>query len=432
MLQIPHNASRIVSILVAGALVLAACGSDTDGESADASPDASAVAADSDTESTETDTDSAAADSTTNESPTDNGATPVSAGSIEDAPVADGTIPTASDYLGTYELADEAFGTMVTVTVDGGSRVIETNALPDHETGDFPNAGNPNVITAQDLTWTFPTEPVYTGGAVNARTPGVAINGVKFEPATAETVTCESGETFRIEAIQELLDLGLDFNNAHVQPTGEYHYHGISELLVDAYATDDDLVLIGFMADGYLAYYSKSGAYESSYALDTDARTGSGCVASGPDSLSVEVEGTNPDGTFNSDWVYTAGSGDLDECNGAVIDGTYAYIVTDTYPYISRCLNGEPSADAGAGGPGGGGEAPGGAAPGGAGEGAAPAGGAGGAPPDLTAAAEALGVSVEELQAALGGPPPDFGAAAEILGVSVEELEAVVPAPPNG
>ena len=53
----------------------------------------------------------------------------------------------------------------------------------------------------------------------------------------------------------------LDFNNAHVQPTGEYHYHGISELLVDAYASDDDLVLVGFAADGHLMYYSKSGAY---------------------------------------------------------------------------------------------------------------------------------------------------------------------------
>lgn len=48
---------------------------------------------------------------------------------------------------------------------------------------------------------------------------------------TAETVTCTTGGTFRVEAIQDIYDLGLDFNNAHVQPTGEYHYHRASELL---------------------------------------------------------------------------------------------------------------------------------------------------------------------------------------------------------
>jgi hypothetical protein len=56
--------------------------------------------------------------------------------------------------------------------------------------------------------------------------------------------------------------------------------------------------------------------------------------------------------------VWSDATGDLDECNGTEIDGTYAYIVTDTYPFISRCLNGEASADAGPGGPPPDGEAP--------------------------------------------------------------------------
>ena len=139
-----------------------------------------------------------------------------------------------SQYLGSYQLADSEFGTMTTVNVTSTTRTIETNALPDHETGTFPNSGNPNAIAAQDLTWTFPVTPTWTGVPTEPRVPGVALNGVKFEPATAETITCESGETYRVEAIQDLYSLGLDFNNAHVQPSGEYHYHGISELLVEA------------------------------------------------------------------------------------------------------------------------------------------------------------------------------------------------------
>lgn len=183
-----------------------------------------------------------------------------------------------SDYLGSYTLTDDEFGTMVTVTVEGSTRTIETNALPDHETGEFPNEGNPNTIAAQDLTWRFPTEAVYTGGAAEPRVPGVAVNGVKFEPGTAETVSCSSGEFDRVEALQDMFDLGLDFNNAHVQPTGEYHYHGASELLIDAY---------------------------------------------------------------ESDWVFDEEDGDLDSCNGTTIEGQYVYLVTDSYPYVPRCLNGE-------------------------------------------------------------------------------------------
>ena len=267
------------------------------------------------------------------------------------------------DHLGSYVLEDEEFGTMVTVTVDGATRTIETNALPDHETGEFPNQGNPNTISAQDLSYEFTTEPTYVGDATEVRTPGVAVNGVKFEPGTAETVSCDSGETYRVEALQGLYDLGLDFNNAHVQPTGEYHYHGVSELLADAYSTDEDLVHVGFAADGYLMYYSKSGAYESGYELSEELRSGTGCVGSTAlRSGDIDIDGTSPDGTYTSDWVYSEDNGDLDECNGIEIDGEYAYLITDTYPYVSRCLNGEVNES----GPGAGGPPPGGPPPGGA------------------------------------------------------------------
>ncbi len=66
---------------------------------------------------------------------------------------------------------------------------------------------------------------------------------------------------------------------------------------------------VGFAADGFLMYDSKSGADSPSYSLSTDAN--------GDDNLS------------------------LDECNGTEIDGSYASVITDEYPFISRCLNGE-------------------------------------------------------------------------------------------
>lgn len=56
--------------------------------------------------------------------------------------------------------------------------------------------------------------------------------------------------------------------------------------------------------------------------------------------------------------------------------------------------------------------------------------GAGGAP-DFSDAAAALGVTVDELEAALGQPPFDLAAAATALGVTEAELEAALPAPPG-
>lgn len=274
---------------------------------------------------------------------------------ISTGPAAAGTtapVPgTAATYLGSYTLDDATYGTQVTTTVEGSTRTITTNALPDTRTGTFPNAGNPNAISAQDNTYTFTTEPAFVGEATPVRTTGVAVNGVKFEPGTAETVTCASGEVYRVEALQDDYDLGMDFNNAHVQPDGEYHYHGVSELMVDVLDGADDLVHVGFAADGHLMYYSRSGAYRPGYVLSTEPRTGTGCVGSsalGGEAVD-DLEGTVPDGTYTSDYVFDASAGDLDECNGTTVDGVYVYLVTDDFPFVGRCLNGEVSEQQGGG-----------------------------------------------------------------------------------
>ena len=53
----------------------------------------------------------------------------------------------------------------------------------------------------------------------------------------------------------------------------------------------------------------------------------------------------------------------------------------------------------------------------------------GGGPPDLEAAATILGITRQELEAALGPPPPDFAAAAQALGITEQELRAALGVP---
>lgn len=95
-------------------------------------------------------------------------------------------------------------------------------------------------------------------------------------------------------------------------------------------------------------YVSTSGAYTSGYVLASGARTGTECTVRSPFGGTTDLAGTTTDGTYTSDWVWSEPAGDLDECNGTTIDGEYVYLLTDTYPYVGRCLMGEPAADAGA------------------------------------------------------------------------------------
>jgi len=244
-----------------------------------------------------------------------------------------------SNFLRSYSINDSDYKTETTVTVSDSTRSIKTNALPNHETWVFPNDENPNTISAQDNSYELPTEWEFKNTQGWAREPWIAVNGIKFEPETNERVECESWETYRIEAKQETFKvIGLDDQHAHVQPTGTYHYHGVSQWLVDFADRWDDLVHVWFAKDWFHMYYSKSWVYAPSYKLREEAREWTSCAYRWTD---VDIQWTTPDGTYVSDWVFDETLWDLDACNWIEVEGEYAYILTDEYPYIWRCLNGE-------------------------------------------------------------------------------------------
>ena len=253
----------------------------------------------------------------------------------------DSPMTNSTDFWKGYTISSAEFGTQTTVEIKNGKRIIKTNALPNHATGIFPNEGNPNTISAQSRTYEFPITPEFSGESKWVREPGIALNGVKFEPETAERFVCETGEVYRVEAFQDVVDLGLDHNHAHVQPTGAYHYHGAPVELIKKLDKGEDVILVGFAQDGFPICYSKSGQYKPSFQLASKSRTGDACSYNNPSQrMSKDLDKTQPDGTFVSDWDYVEGLGQLDECNGIIIDGQYTYFVTDDYPYMSRCLKG--------------------------------------------------------------------------------------------
>lgn len=226
----------------------------------------------------------------------------------------------------------------VSIREEGAYRYIQANGIPDHVTGSFPNRSNPHSISEQRYQYRVPIVPTYSGGKtdVQGQPSGIALNGIPFDPGTAECygqprggrpgTSCEWREEAIINGKGQL---GLDTSNAHVQPSGAYHYHGIPNGLV-ALRTQagQDLVHVGYGADGHKMWVSLSGAYRPSYQLKSGTRP------NGP--------GGRYTGQYTEDYQFISGSGDLDNCNGVTIEGEYGYVLTKQFPFIPRCLNGTP------------------------------------------------------------------------------------------
>jgi hypothetical protein len=213
-----------------------------------------------------------------------------------------------------------------------GVRFVRADGLPNHATGAFPNRANPNRISAQSYYFRMPLKPVKTGRATYYRPNhlfGVALNGVVFDPNTAEFWNDDRRSGWMIEALSGARPLGIDHNNAHVQPDGSYHYHGVPTGLVEKLGGKGRL-LVGWAADGFAIYVDETA--RSSWRLKAERDPG------GP--------GGRPDGTYSLDYEYVRGLGDLDECNGRegvtteFPQGTYHYVVTAKFPHVPRCFMG--------------------------------------------------------------------------------------------
>ena len=254
----------------------------------------------------------------------------------------------------------------VKIEVKDGYRVITSNGIPDHTVGKFPGYGNPNTISPQKYSFNVPLSPKPAAGQSRVQIFGIAVNGVVFDPGTAEL--WNNNFQYHYEALSGVLSsrnsLGVDENLAHVQPNGAYHYHGIPRGLLTKLDYTHKMALVGWAADGYPIYgpyiYSKANdassslvKVSSSYKLKDGNRPG----GDGP--------GGAYDGSFASDFVY-AKTGELDQYNGRTgvtpefPKGTYYYVLTENFPFIPRQFKGQPDSSFSKGGPGGPGGGPGG------------------------------------------------------------------------
>jgi hypothetical protein len=236
------------------------------------------------------------------------------------------------------------------------TRTMTANGIPDHAVvgGNFATP-----ISTQNITVNVPINPV-----VASITPitniGYVLNGVKMDPATNGSCTSTATSTapgggcvmamgsgpWVLEAFGGAFVFGTDENNAHVQPNGQYHYHAAPEGYITALNLGQAMTLVGFAVDGFPIYarYGFTDANDASSAIKL--LTPSYRKKAVPDAGRPPVAIFSM-GTFTPDYEYVAGLGDLDECNGCFgvtpqfPNGIYHYLITDSFPYIQRCIKGD-------------------------------------------------------------------------------------------
>lgn len=240
---------------------------------------------------------------------------------------------------------------------------VSATSIPAYTIG--PWTANPNTPNSQNYIAKFTRTPsvsgtTYTGlGAVGLWINGVSIynpqDGMRWNNATGAFV---GGVTTNGWNRNALVFEGISFDaclghSAGAATNYNYHHHVSPKCLYNQTATTVHSPIIGYAFDGYPIY----GAYGyantdgtggikrmvSSYALPTSQPASR---LNGPSFTYVSSGKTCVLGTMCEDFIYTAGSGDLDEYNGRTCvtpeypSGTYAYFVTidangdPAYPFI--------------------------------------------------------------------------------------------------
>ncbi|MBD1583031.1 YHYH protein [Pseudoalteromonas sp. S16_S37] len=256
------------------------------------------------------------------------------------------------------------FNGQVSITSNGSECTFAVNEIPNHDFNDEQAQFATNVST-QSASYTVPVSPAMSATKTEVEigvSNGVFLNGVSVdimaaacygvgnEPLGREKIGCGANQQdhpWRYDPMSPLNSFGTDSHNAHPQPNGRYHYHGNPKALFNL---DCQVVspVIGFAADGFPIFgpcieaNGEVRAARASYQLKNNG--GPRQAVSGyqtPQAGVGEIASNNYDGQFRSDWEYISGAGDLDECNGMVVNGQYGYYITDSYPWVVGCYRGQ-------------------------------------------------------------------------------------------
>jgi len=247
------------------------------------------------------------------------------------------------------------FGASIEIESDPTECTLTSNAIPNHDFNDA-TAAFATAVSATSRTFTITRSPAMAASLSplsQMSYDAVLLNGVVVDLLSAGCyrpndpmadtsgnvqIGCSTNTPWLLDPLGPGNGFGADAHNAHTQPDGTYHYHGNPEALFDDAPGPNGSPLIGFAADGYPIY----GSYFHDGVTLRKALSGYTLIPGMRPSGPLDPGGFY-DGQYIDDYEFTD-AGDLDECNGMVVDGEYGYFVTDAYPWILNCFIGTPDA----------------------------------------------------------------------------------------
>jgi hypothetical protein len=126
---------------------------------------------------------------------------------------------------------------------------VESDGIPNHPTGNYPNEHNPNSILPQNYHFQIPLKPQFAESATKLPFGpiGVAVNGIPFyNPYNAEGRDAVFGPNAEV----------FDSCCGHPDPMGRYHYHKYPVCLNTPFHDQAGMhsPLIGWAFDGFAIY----------------------------------------------------------------------------------------------------------------------------------------------------------------------------------
>jgi hypothetical protein len=234
---------------------------------------------------------------------------------------------------------------------------VHTSGVPSYY--DFNNV-NVNDASDGNFTFNFPRVPQQNTGTATSSLGGgqmgVFIDGDMVFNAEDARSYQNANIWHQLAYFFEAVD--FDSSGGHSTPTNQYHHHIINLALADTSNSSVHSPIIGWMFDGYPLYgpfgYSdptdaNSGVVRMKSSYVTGNYTTRTTYADGttlqPSQYGPNVSQQYPIGCYREDYIYSAGSGTLDEHNGRFCktpefpNGIYAYFCTldsnntPTYPF---------------------------------------------------------------------------------------------------
>ena len=237
---------------------------------------------------------------------------------------------------------------------------VKAEGIPSYTIGPW---ANPNTPSGQSWIYQFPISPSAASSQKDLTTylgqVGAWSNGMPVYNAYDGFTWSSQGVWHRNAYWWE--NSSFDGCLGHPDDMGIYHNHVVPICLYTLNVSSTHSPIVGWSFDGYPIYgpYGYNGTYGSTITRITSSYQLSKFNANGaartklsngtelsPTYYGPNVNTTYPAGIFLEDWVYTSGSGMLDECNGKLSytpeypNGTYAYWTTvdanfiPYYPFV--------------------------------------------------------------------------------------------------